>query len=137
MHYEFHITSCSFLLSFRTALKSHNPLELLYYSAHPSLSVSLSVSLSYCLNQVVSCAHTQAQLFRIHAHEIHIHVHPHKQTHTLAHVEKGFQDLPELSYKYARRISNQDNVDQPGFSGNVCQNEFRFLPKSDTVYSWF
>lgn len=105
----------------------------------PSLCLFHFLSLSSCLNQLVSCAHTQAHtcVLCIHAHEIHMHILPHKQVHTLAHVERGFQDLPALSYKYAQRISNQDNVDQPGFSGNVWQNEFRFLSQSDTVYSWF
>lgn len=108
-----------------------------FTAQHPS--VPLCVFFSFCLSfhllkpshQVVSCAHTQAYtcVLCIHAHEIHTYSHTH--THTLAHVKRGFQDLPALSYKYAHHISNQDNVDQPGFSGNVWQNEFRFLSQSD------
>jgi len=66
------------------------------------------------------------------------------QTHTLAHVERGFQDLPALSYKYAQRasviktmwISQAFQVTSVRMSSGFCQNLTRFTPGFNMRLGW-
>lgn len=139
MHYAFHITSCSFFLSFRTALKSHNPLELLYFTAPTRLPLSPTVSLSLVLlfkspHQEVPCAPTSPHTQVVYAcsSDRHLYYCP-TTTHKHAHVERGFQDPPALSCKYAHCISNQNNVGQQGILGKVWQGDLRLLEQFEAI----